>query len=80
MKIIYRGTKTGRGVYVKCNKQGRVLRRGGYIPLLLSKNLGSSDVTLKVGGDVNSDNTIVGGTMSKPHLDRIMRKVQNIKF
>lgn len=80
MRFIYRGTRTSRGRFVKCTKGGRVLRRGGYIPLLLSKDLGSQVVTMKVGGDVSSDNNIIGDTMSKPQIERIMKKVQNIKF
>ena len=78
MKIIY-PRKTGRGLHCTC-KGRRVLKRGGYVPLLLSKDLGSGTATLRVERDVNSDNNIIGGTVGPERLKRITEKVKNIRF
>ena len=78
MRIVYHPRKTGRGLYCSC-KGRRVLKRGGYVPLLLSKDLGSGTATLSQN-DVNSDNNIIGGTLPKDTMKRITDKVKNIRF
>jgi len=80
MKIVY-PKKTGRGLHCSC-KGRRVLKRGGYVPLLLSKELGSGTATLSQNGsdDVAFDNNVVGGTIGAERLKRITEKVKNIRF
>ena len=79
MKIIY-PTKTGRGLYCSC-KGRRVLKRGGYVPMLLSKDLGSGTATVRVENDVSSsDNNVIGGSVGVERLKRITDKVKNIRF
>jgi hypothetical protein len=79
MKIVY-PKKTGRGLHCSC-KGRRVLKRGGYVPLLLSKNLGSGTATVRVESDVSSsDNNVVGGSVGVERLKRITEKVKNIRF
>ena len=78
MRIIY-PRKTSRGLHCTLRSR-RTLKRGGYVPLLLSKDLGSGDTRLSVERDVNSDNNIVGGTVSNEILKRIGGKLKNIRF
>lgn len=79
MKIVY-PKKTGRGLHCSC-KGRRVLKRGGYVPLLLSKDLGSGVATLRIENDVSSsDNNVIGGSVSHERLKRITEKVKNIRF
>lgn len=80
MKIVY-PQKTGRGLHCSC-KGRRVLKRGGYVPLLLSKDLGSGTARLSQNGsdDVAFDNNVIGGAVSHERLKRITEKVKNIRF
>jgi len=80
MKIVY-PKKTGRGLHCSC-KGRRVLKRGGYIPLLLSKDLGSGTATLSQNGSDNVavDNNVIGGSVGIERLKRITEKVKNIRF
>lgn len=77
MRIVY-PKKTGAGSFCTCQGR-RVLKRGGYIPLLLSKDLGSGTATLSQN-DVSSDNNIIGGTVAPERLRRITEKMKNIRF
>lgn len=80
MKIVY-PKKTGRGLHCSC-KGRRVLKRGGYVPLLLSKDLGSGTARLSQNGsdDVAFDNNVIGGSVGVERLKRITEKVKNIRF
>lgn len=58
-----------------------MVRRGGYIPLLLQKGLGSG--TAPAASAVNAaiaDANIQGGTITPDKLRRITDKIKNIKF
>lgn len=78
MRIVYHPRKTGRGLHCACRGR-RVLKRGGYVPLLLSKDLGSGTARLSQN-DVNSDNNIVGGTVQPHYMKALRQKLGNIKF
>lgn len=69
MRIVY-PRKTGRGLHCSCRGR-RTLRRGGYLPLLLSKDLGSF---------AEKDDNVTGGTISGAKIARITEKVKNIRF
>jgi len=75
MKIYY-PTKTGRGKYTPLYGRGRdihCMKRGGYVPLLLSPGLGASNG----GSGILTKKKIED---SKPQMNNVIRKLEKLQM